>query len=127
VIVLDASVLIAHLDDTDVHHRRSVQTLLAVADRPLGASTVTLAEVLIRPARADRLADAVSVLATIGVRELPLGADGAVRLAELRARTALKLPDCCVLLASLDVAADGVRTFDEPLAAAARRLGFPTG
>jgi predicted nucleic acid-binding protein len=126
VIVLDASVLIAHLDDTNGHHRRSVRALLAVADRPLGASTVTLAEVLVGPARADRLADAVSALAAIGVGELPLGPDAATRLVELRARTALKLPDCCVLLAALDVAADGVRTFDEPLAAAARRLGFPT-
>lgn len=126
-IVLDASVLIAHLDDTDGHHRRAVDVLLAVADGALGASTVTLAEVLVRPARADRLADAVGALATIGVRELPLGDDAAARLAELRARTALKLPDCCVLLAALDGAADGVRTFDEPLAEAARRLGLPTG
>jgi hypothetical protein len=40
----------------------------------------------------------------------------------LRARTRLKLPDCCVIMAA-EIAAGTILTFDERLAAAARRLG----
>lgn len=124
-IVLDASVLIAHLDDTDDHHARASRVLLAVAGRALRASTVTLAEVLVGPARADRLGAATGALTTMGVEEVRLADDAATRLAQLRAATSLKLPDCCVLLAALDADAD-VRTFDERLAAAARHLGVAT-
>jgi rRNA-processing protein FCF1 len=43
-----------------------------------------------------------------------------VQLARLRARTALKLPDRCVLLAAQTAAAQVVATFDVRLAQAAR-------
>lgn len=45
-----------------------------------------------------------------------------LRLARLRATTGLKLPDCCALDAALGHGAS-LATFDEALAAAARRLG----
>lgn len=49
-IVLDANVLIAHLDYTDALHERATDLLLDLADRQLGASPMTLADVLMGPA-----------------------------------------------------------------------------
>jgi len=124
VIVLDASVLIAHLDDRDALHERAEEALMSVAASPLAASPLTVAEVLVGPARAGRADEAVGVLRALGISEVPLPEDASTRLAELRARTGLKLPDCCVLLAAETAPADAVLTFDERLLAAATRCGF---
>jgi predicted nucleic acid-binding protein len=124
VIVVDASVLIAHLDDGDALHAQAGDALLAVAERPLGCSPITLAEVLVGPARAGRLDDARAAVTTLGVTEIPLPADAAARLAALRAQTSLKLPDCCVLLAAQAASAARVLTFDDRLARACGALGF---
>jgi PIN domain len=72
-VVLDASVLIGHLDNNDPHHARAVSLLDATDGQMLGASTITLAETLVAPARAGRLADAQAALNRLGVRELALG------------------------------------------------------
>ncbi len=122
-IACDASVLIAHLDVTDAHHERAVSVLLQVAP-PLVASPITLAEVLVGPARAGRLDEAHAALTSLRVREIALADDAAGRLAALRADTGLKLPDCCVLLAAQDASAQAVLSFDERLATVARRLGL---
>lgn len=58
------------------------------------------------------------------LHEVPLAPDAAPRLAELRADTNLKLPDCCVLLAARDAPAQAILTFDERLAGVAERLGL---
>ena len=120
-IVVDASVLIAHLDKNDALHDRAVDALIASAEQPLGSSPITLAEILVGPARADRLPDARAAVADLGVVEIALGDDAAARLAVLRAETELKMPDCCVLLAAEDAPADAVLTFDDRLARAAER------
>jgi len=123
-IVADANALIAHLDRADVHHERAVALLLDGADLPLGASLLTVAEVLVGPARAGRLADARAALETLGLCGLPFGADAADRLARLRAETQLRLPDCGVLLAAQENGAQAIVTFDARLAATAGRLGI---
>jgi predicted nucleic acid-binding protein len=125
VIVVDASVLIAHLDDRDTLHVRALERLLEVAERPLGCSPITLAEVLVGPARHGRLEDARAAVAELGVTEVPLGADASARLAALRAETGLKLPDCCVLLAAQDADAECILTFDDRLARICDQLGWP--
>ena len=124
-IVVDAGVLIAHLDDNDALHDRALDALLATAEQTLGCSPITLAEVLVGPARAGRLRDARTAVMDLGVGEMPLGEDAAARLASLRADTALKMPDCCVLLAAEDAQADAVLTFDDRLARAAEQRGLP--
>jgi predicted nucleic acid-binding protein len=121
VIVVDASVLIAHLDEQDALHEQAVERLLAAADEPLGCSTLTLAEVLVGPARRGRLDDARAAMEALEVQEIPLATGAAGDLATLRAQTGLKLPDCCVLLAARDAQASGIVTFDERLARAARQ------
>lgn len=54
-IVTDASVLVAHFVETDVHHDRASALLVEGAASPLGASPITVAEVLVGPARAGRM------------------------------------------------------------------------
>jgi predicted nucleic acid-binding protein len=123
VIVLDASVLIAQLDAADGHHVRARDLLFDIAPSRWVASTITVAEALVGPVRRDPLDEARSVVAQLGVEEVPLAAGASVRLAGLRVATGLKLPDCCVLLAAEQV--DGaIATFDDRLAASARSRGF---
>lgn len=123
-IVVDASVLIAHLDADDALHGDAERVLVASASEPLAASPLTVAEVLVGPARAGRLDDAIAALGQIGVVEVPLAEHASARLAELRASAGLKLPDCCVLLAAETARANAVLTFDRRLAAEAARRGF---
>jgi len=126
VIVLDASVLIAHLDERDALHARAETALERAASEPLGCSSITLAEVLVGPVRSGQLEAAHAAVAELEVEEIPLGVDAAVRLATLRAEVGLKLPDCCVLLAADEAAARAIVTFDDALARAAERSGFGT-
>ncbi len=126
-ILVDASVLIAHLDEDDAQHERAVECLLEWAEQPLACSPITLAEVLVGPARQGRLDRARDALARLGIDEVPLPVDAPARLASLRAETQLKLPDCCVLLAAQHGTARAVLTFDERLARSAERLGFGPG
>ncbi|MGL5859950.1 MAG: PIN domain-containing protein, partial [Phycicoccus sp.] len=60
-IVLDASVVIAHLESRDTHHERATELLLRHADHEFLVSPVTLAETLVGPARDGRLAATVTV------------------------------------------------------------------
>lgn len=121
--MLDASVLIAHFDHDDVLHARATEHLLDAADQQFGASSITLAEILVAPTRTGHQAAAQAALRALDVIEIPLPPDAATRLAALRVETGLKLPDCCVLLAAQD--ADGaVLTFDDRLARQATRLGL---
>jgi predicted nucleic acid-binding protein len=122
-IVLDASVLIGHLDGRDQHHDRARELLIANAGAPFGASSISLAETLVGPARLGKLEVARGALDRLAIEELTLGADASARLAVIRAETGLKLPDCCVLLAATDH--DGaVASFDSDLARSARDLGL---
>lgn len=124
-IVLDASFLIAHLDAHDAHHERALRLLSENADESLGASTVTIAETLVIPARAGLLVDGRDTLEQMGVVELSFGVDAHVRLAELRAKTGHKLPDCCVLMAAKEIGGV-VASFDTALTEAAAGLKLVT-
>jgi toxin FitB len=126
VIVLDPSVLVALFDEHDAQHARALDRLVACAGEPFACSPITLAEVFTGPARQGRLAAARRAVDALGLSEIGLPDDAAVRLAGLRAETGLKLPDCCVLLAA-EVAHATVITFDERLArvTATRGLDSP--
>ena len=125
-IVLDASVLIAHLDGCDRHHADAQSLLETNRQVSLGASPITLAETLVSPARAGRLADAETALQQLGVDELALGENAPRRLARLRTDTGLKMPDCCVLLAAQNRHDARVASFDTDLLKAAHKLGLAT-
>jgi len=66
----------------------------------------------------------LAALRALEIHELPFPADTAVRLAQLRAATGLKMPDCCVILAAEDAAAT-VASFDERLAQTAKTRNLP--
>lgn len=123
-IVLDASVLIAHLDERDTHHERASRLLAETGAEPLGASTITLAETLVAPARRGRLDDVIAALNRLGVTGLTLADGAAAHLARLRAETGCKLPDCCVLLAAREHGGT-VASFDSALITVADGLGLP--
>jgi predicted nucleic acid-binding protein len=106
VIVLDASVLIAYLDAEDAQHRRAESLLAREIDDQFAANPLTLAEVLVGPARSRRLDEARLALRELEVAERPFPIDTAVRLARLRADTAR------------------VAAFDDRLIRAANALGL---
>ena len=124
VIVLDASVLIAYLDREDGHHAAAEELLAQAVEDDLAVSSLTLAEVLVVPARDGRLDPVLAALGDLEVQELPFPADAAVRLAQLRATTGLKMPDCCVLLVAENAGAS-VASFDQRLAQEAEKRNLP--
>lgn len=121
-IVLDASVVIAFLDPNDRHHQRAVHLLEERAADGFRMHQLTLAEVLVGAVRTGRGNQLLDDLVSAGV--VATSTEPQI-LAELRATTGLKMPDCCVLAVaqhwSLPLA-----TFDEQLARVARELGVPT-
>ncbi|CAN5415731.1 hypothetical protein BH23ACT6_BH23ACT6_16640 [soil metagenome] len=118
-IVLDASVLIAFLDSRDAHHRTAAEIFGTALDERLGANSLTLAEVLVGPIQGGKADAARRALDDLEVQELPFPVDTALKLANVRASTDLKMPDCCVLLAAEESQAS-IASFDERLAQAAR-------
>lgn len=122
-IVLDASVLIAHLDPQDAHHAAADDFLRQNAAAPFGTGPVTMAEVLVGPVRAGRAERLTRDLRRLGVEVIDMVAESPRRLAELRVQTGLRMPDCCVLLAAEQLGAE-LATFDVRLADAARHRGI---
>ncbi len=114
-IVVDASVLIAWLDDRDEHRVDAIDVLASV--ERFVVHPLTLAEVLVHPARGGREGEVRARLAAMGmgVSAQPIDPVG---LARVRASTRLKMPDC-VVLACAQLHSAEVATFDEALRAAA--------
>ncbi len=121
-IALDASVLIAHLNPSDAHHQAATGILLAGLPGQMLVHTVTLAEVLVGGVRIGRGASMRDDLHAAGISVAPHDEGEPLRLAELRATTGLKLPDCCVLDIAIHHQAS-LATFDDALAVAAGRHG----
>lgn len=122
-IALDASVLIAHLYPHDAHHAAATRFLGGTADETLVVHTLTLAEVLVGGVRVNRGQEMLADLHAVGVQVAQRIDDEPLRLANLRATTGLKLPDCCVLDTALSNAAT-LATFDTTLAKAANQLNI---
>jgi len=122
VIVLDASVLVAHLSPHDAHHTAATELLLDTADEAWLVHMLTLAEVLVGGTKAGKGAEMLADLKASGITLAPRDDHEPLRLAELRATTGLTLPDCCVLDAAQTNAAQ-LATFDKGLTTAASRLG----
>lgn len=123
-IVLDACVVIAHLAGDDAHHQRATQLLASLAGQPKTMSVLTRAEVLVVPARAGRRRAAEDILDQLSIGTWELPRDAAGQLAELRAHTGLRMPDCCVLLTAEINGPAELATFDERLARAAAERGI---
>ena len=123
-IALDASVLVAHLSPLDAHHDAATRLLLDAADESLLVHALTLAEVLVGGVKIGKGAQMLADLRAAGILLAKGDDDEPLRLAQLRATTGLKLPDCVVLDTAKTNGAK-LATFDRALATAARRLGVP--
>ena len=119
-IALDASVLIGHLSLNDIHHEAA--TAILQDGGSLIVHSLTMAEVLVGGVRIGRGAAMRDDLLAAGIMVAEGDHDEPLRLAELRATTTLKLPDCCVLAVALHHHA-ALATFDATLAEAARQRG----
>ena len=121
-IALDASVLIAHLNPADPHHRAATEVLLAGTPGEMLVHTITMAEVLVGGVRVGQGALMREDIHAAGIAVAGHDDGEPLRLAELRASTGLKLPDCCVLDVAIRHQAS-LATFDNVLAAEAARRG----
>lgn len=121
-IVLDANVLIAFLDDTDAHHGATLILLERRLAEGFASSVLTVAEALVHPTRVDRQDAALSALNRIGVRIMAVEPADAAALARVRSAYKLRMPDAVALHTALKAGAE-LATFDETLVAAAGRAG----
>lgn len=112
-IVLDASVVIAHLDPDDALHRSATSTLLEYAGDDLRLPASAYAESLVDPARKGRLDEARAAVAALQFQIVPIDGLLAERAASLRAHErGLRLPDALVLACGELLAADAILTAD---------------
>lgn len=118
-IVLDASVIIAVFSSQDPHHSTAVRLLEHNAGAGFRVHPMTLAETLVAAARLGRINNAYRQIRTMGIDVFTPDVDEPLLIAELRANTGLKLPDCCVLAAALNLS-EPLITFDDRLRSAAR-------
>jgi len=121
VIVLDASVVIAHFAVADAHHGDATELLLRSAGERLVVHPLTVAEILVRPAAQGRELRQLERLQAMQVETWVMDAGAPLRLARLRAGASLAMPDCCVLDLALQMQAS-IATFDERLARVAAGL-----
>jgi predicted nucleic acid-binding protein len=123
-VALDATVLIAHFGGLDAHHAAASRMLREAAAENWGLviHPITLAECLVGAARNGRAHQRHRQIEALGVVVAPIDHDAPLRLAELRAETRLRIPDCCVLDVAQTLGA-GVVTFDGLLAETGRSLG----
>jgi predicted nucleic acid-binding protein len=112
-IVLDASVVIAHLDRNDALHDAATRTLVEHAAEDLRLPASAYAESLVDPARSGRLDDAREALHALQLQIIPIDPLVAERAASLRAyERALRLPDALVLACGEVLGADAILTAD---------------
>ncbi|MGZ4409810.1 MAG: type II toxin-antitoxin system VapC family toxin [Gaiellaceae bacterium] len=112
-IVLDASVVIAHLDPADALHEAATSVLLEYASDDLRLPASAYAESLVDPARKGRLDDARDAIAALQLQIVPIDRLLAGRAASLRARERrLRLPDALVLACGEHLTADAIVTAD---------------
>jgi predicted nucleic acid-binding protein len=112
-IVLDASVVIAHLDRDDAFHEHATKALLAYAGDDLRLPASAYAESLVDPARKGRLDEARSALSALRFEIVPIDGVVAEHASSLRARERrLRLPDALVLACGELLGADVVLTAD---------------
>jgi predicted nucleic acid-binding protein len=115
VAVVDASVLIAAIDDADSHHERAIAELEAALDQQtLRVPAVAFSEALVVPYRRSQ---SYGRAVEGGLRRLgrvePVTPGIASRAAQLRSKRQIKLPDALILATALELRAQEILTFDE--------------
>lgn len=121
-LVADANVVIAASNPAHVHHAEAIAIVLDRGRDGIVLHSLTMAEVLVGPARAGAQAVARQLLEAAGFCLSPAGDPAPEDLALVRATTALKTPDACVLATAEHLGAD-LATFDARLARESRAHG----
>ena len=122
-VVLDSSVVIAHLDARDVHHEVVVGALAEHRGDDLRLPASAYAEVLVGAIREGRVERAREDIEALLVQIESIGTAIADAAAALRAEhRALRLPDALVLATGEALAADAVLTADARWAALTPRV-----
>lgn len=119
-ITLDASVVIAHLHPHDSLHQAATEYLRRSADDGFVIHALNLAEVLVGGVRVGRGQEMLADIEAIGIHVADRPAGEALRLANLRVSSGLRLPDCCALDTALSTGST-LATGDAALAKAARQ------
>jgi predicted nucleic acid-binding protein len=120
-IVLDASVVIAHLDPDDAGHARAVSALTDYAAEDLRLPASAYAETLVTPARRGRLAETRARIQQMFLTIVPIDEAVAEAAAVIRSQQpALRLPDALVIACGDVLNAALVLTADHRWAANAR-------
>ena len=121
-IVLDASALIALVNERDHQHTWARDLFVSTHEHEWVISVLNYAEVMVRPARVGNLEIFLAGISGAGIAVEPVTADDATQLASLRATTALKMPDVVALQLALRRKA-AIATADSTLAFVARAMG----
>ena len=122
-IVLDANVLIAAFDGSDQHHKWAISFLKDTVSEELIISSLTYAEILVAPIRADRLNEFRKGIDSLGFSIADIDSEDALEIAKLRSETSLKMPDVIVLHAALTHSAS-LASADAALTRKAAALGI---
>lgn len=121
-IVLDANVLIAFLDEDDAHHEEAISLFEHRFLDGFAASALTVAEALVHPTRAGLHDAAVASLRAVGVSVMPLEASDVAALARVRSEYRVRMPDAVALHTAISARGE-LATFDSSLASVAARAG----
>jgi predicted nucleic acid-binding protein len=122
VIVADANVIIAASTPGHVHHDRAREVLIEHGATGVVLHSLTMAEVLVGPAKAGQQDAALAAFARAGVRSSPATDPAPAALALVRATAAVKMPDACVLATAEHIGIP-LATFDARLAREAAARG----
>ena len=122
-VVVDAGTLIALLDENDKHHRWAFGMFQATLGYGLVMPALTYAEVLVHPTRAGRANTFENNIAGLGLDIRPILDSDTRGIAQIRAKTSLKMPDAIVLKLALDEQAT-LATTDNMLANGAETRGL---
>lgn len=93
-IVLDARVFVAYLQGEDVRNEAAETLLAREIGHDFGFNPLTIAEVLVVPARDDRLDEIRLILQELEVQRIPFPADTACKLSHFRYQLGVAVPGC---------------------------------
>ena len=122
--ILDSSALIASLNPNDSHFSEVWEKMSA--SNSIQIHEVSLAESLVRAHTSNTVEQVMHVFKGIGATLVSsAGLQGALRVAEIRSKTGLPLPDCYVIDAGRETD-EKILSFDSKLNRSAKTLGLAT-
>jgi len=124
--ILDSSAVIALINPKDVHCEDVTASLKANPQKPRILHEVSLAECLVRSSARDESDEVLRFMEIMGFEfQSTSGVAGALRVAEIRMKTKLPLPDCYVIDIAIRLKLPLI-SFDQKLNVRAREIGIET-